>query len=189
MSVEIKNGLLIVAYIALCIFFYIKGVAIWILFALLAIWEIRKLFSDKTEAQLVTQEEESIVEGELDEWQVDGDLLYGLYINFTTGFVFVDLRHDELLKEREKVAKAIYSRKNQFEACLLEFMQQMNVSPGDAVAFIGLHSTQDPWSVELFLTSGRIASLSVCINEEDNGKRGQIYLTKKGTDLFGGSKN
>jgi hypothetical protein len=87
--------------------------------------------------------------GVLGEYHVDGDDCYGLYISLLGRNVFVDIRKDELLKQREQYAVEIFNHQKILEQELEKFISASPAYESRFILYVGLHSAE-PGRGEVF---------------------------------------
>jgi hypothetical protein len=78
--------------------------------------------------------------GQLGTYDVDGDKLYGLFIELKGRPVFVDIREDSLLDERKQRAAFLHDNTAALERSLDDFQRQHSDFRTRVVGIIGLHS-------------------------------------------------
>lgn len=103
----------------------------------------------------------AVENGILGEYEVDGDVLYGMYVTINGRNVFVDIKKDRLLDKRKEFAKHIYDNSEGLGRGFIEFVSRGNYSNdlgGICIGTIGLYDS-DPQVGEVYLL----------VNEKDDG--------------------
>lgn len=130
----------------------------WIPFVLLAgfiFW--RDFFS--TDDKIALQNTNASVKfGILDEYVVDDEKVYGLYVALHGASVFVDIRRDSLVIEREKLALELFEKQSILENEVTKFLLKHDKFKNDRINSFGIHS-DDLNRVEVFWDSGEYTIL------------------------------
>lgn len=87
--------------------------------------------------------------GKLGNYVVDSTESYGMFLVLRDSPVFVDLREDELLQEREKYANYLFEKTESLEENLGRFLEVNPEYFGRQLTYIGLH-TEEVTSGEVF---------------------------------------
>jgi hypothetical protein len=78
--------------------------------------------------------------GVLDHYDIDSDNCYGLFVVIGGKHVFVDLREDHYIDDREKFARYLYKNSDELEKNLAEFVKLHPEFSSRQINSIGLHS-------------------------------------------------
>ena len=80
--------------------------------------------------------------GQLGTYDVEGDKLYGMFIELKGRPVFVDIREDGLLEKRKQRAAFLHGNTLELERSLEDFQRQHPNFQTRVVGIIGLHSKE-----------------------------------------------
>jgi hypothetical protein len=120
-----------------------KKITLWVGFLILSIFyfAVDVYSADKRKAQNEsTAEEYSGPLGILGHHVIDATESYGLFIKLLNSPVFVDIRRDEFLEQREQRASYLFKHQKELENNLTDFMTYNPEFKGKKISYIGLHS-------------------------------------------------
>lgn len=78
--------------------------------------------------------------GQLGQYDLDGDRLYGLFIRLSSRPVFVDIREDQWLEQRKEKATFLHQNTIELERSLESFLSSHPEFRARTMNSIGLHS-------------------------------------------------
>lgn len=133
-----KNFILAVINIAAAVFFLYYKLPVWIAFSIFSFYYSTQLF--KRKFPKAGRQLKNITYGILDNYDVDGDVCYGLFIRISDADVFVDIKKDGLLEERKTHAIYLYKNQNNLEISYRSFLEKNKKYIGRKINSIGLHS-------------------------------------------------
>ncbi len=80
--------------------------------------------------------------GVLGSYIVDSTESYGLFMTINGKAVFVDIREDSLIKEREKQALSLFQNVEKIEKSFNDFLSSNSAYQSKELVYIGLHSSK-----------------------------------------------
>jgi len=156
----IKISFLVVCAILAYIY---MGQITWVPFILLAVFIfvrefflIKRRVNDSSSASKVHVEAPPV--GVLGHYKVDNEIAYGLFMLLEDKNIFIDIREDPLIIQREEVARSLFENSNILEQNLAEFRSRNNLFKTDSIESFGVHSI-DLNIVEVFWSSERYTTM------------------------------
>ncbi|MEM8500313.1 MAG: hypothetical protein AAF542_20025 [Pseudomonadota bacterium] len=151
----------------LAIVFFTKSMIVWFPFAVLCLHNIYKFFTISSDTSRMMNSEDSIPSGGnevqlgvLDEYEVDGDLCYGLYISIEEKSVFVDVKEDHKIDERKEIAMRLFHSQKELELEYRQFVSSHRDFENRTIDSIGLHS-KDLSEAEVFWDPDGLTGLDI----------------------------
>lgn len=138
-----KNITYIVINLFLFLFFLWKAVPVWFLFLLFTIYYFYKLIKRDSVAKPMKNIDATQSYGVLDSYAVDGDendKNFGLYVELLKQPIFVDIKKDQHLDKRKKIALHLFSNNLILGKNLEIFIENNPTFKGRNINSIGLHS-------------------------------------------------
>ncbi len=132
-------------FLTIAVAFYpVPGTWIWVAFVLLAVFyfAVDVLNVDKSDGspQDLVDEYAAYETGVLDRYVLDSTDSYGLFVSLRDQPVFIDIREDKHLKEREEFAHYLSSNVDQLAQNLEDFIESHPEFAPKQIIQIGLHA-------------------------------------------------
>lgn len=108
-----------IAFLVLACVCFFADYRIWLLFSALSFFCFLSSFSPEINSRKSAEVNDF---GRLGHFSVDDELCYGMYICLNSNPIFIDIRRDDFLRQRENYAKYLYENSGNLEGNLNKFI-------------------------------------------------------------------
>lgn len=148
-------AMLKIIFLLICaaVVFFFWGGIVWIPFVVFSLFIALKYMKPSAVADKKSAFQ-MVPTGAIGSYEIDGEVLYGMFVSIENREVFLDIKIDKLKKKREALAMNIFKNCDLIEKNIMKFRINNAEFKGDYVDSFGLHS-DDLGRVEVFWNSGR----------------------------------
>ncbi|MET0550443.1 MAG: hypothetical protein ABW002_14365 [Xanthomonas sp.] len=136
-----RNFSLFIAFLVLAGVCFFADYRIWLLFSALSFFYLLSSFSPEVNGRKTSGVNDF---GRLGEFDVDDELCYGMYICLNSNPIFIDIRKDGFLRQRESYAQYLHKNSNNLERNLSDFIAMNPEFSSKSINSLGLHSLEMP---------------------------------------------
>lgn len=136
-----RNLYISIAFVVLAGVCFFAGYRIWLLFSMLSFFYFLSSFSSEINSRRPHEVNDF---GRLGDFNVDDELCYGMYISLNSGPIFIDIRKDDFLRQRENYAQHLYKNSYDLEKNLKKFIAMNPEFSSRSINSLGLHSLEMP---------------------------------------------